>query len=228
MGKRMGSLLEMAMAGVVLVGCAGSAVRESQSLVPSDTDPGVIAVVPFHASGADAERELLRYGGFTGYVAAGDVAAQGPETVTTLFRQRLIAHGYSLVSQEIIAEAPSFATRFQENPLAFARRLAREVKADSVLMGEVFRYRERVGNAWGARQPASVAFVALLVRGENGESLWRGRFDETQKPLSEDALDFFSFVRRGGRWLTARELASDGINRVLLTFPGLGRVGVNR
>ena len=96
------------------------------------------------------------------------------------------------------------------------------------LWGWVFRYRERIGNAWGAQRPASVSFVALLYNGRDGNLLWRGKFDETQKPLSEDALDFVSFLRRGGRWLTARQLASDGINLILFTFPGEEKIRVNR
>jgi phosphatidylglycerophosphatase A len=116
----------------------------------------------------------------------------------------------------------------EEKPEVLAQRLAHELRSDSVLMGWVFRYGERVGNAWGARQPASVAFVALLFDGGDGKLLWRGRFDETQKPLSEDMMGLSSFVQRGGRWVTARELAADGVNRVLLSFPGEKEVGVDR
>lgn len=213
----------------LLMGCTGPAVREGESLVPPQTSPGIIAVVPFFARRSnDASQKLVRYPGFEGYIPVGEILRQGPETVTSLFRQRLTSDGYHLVSQEMVARALPLARSSEGRPEVLAQRVAIEVKGDSVLMGWVFRYTERIGNAWGARQPASVAFVVLLFNGRKGKLSWRGKFDETQKPLSEDALDFFSFVRRGGRWLTARQLAADGVNLVLLTFPGQENARVNR
>jgi hypothetical protein len=36
-------------------------------------------------------------------------------------------------------------------------------------------------------------------------------FDEQQKPLMSNLLEFGKFVERGGRWITAERLAQEGI-----------------
>jgi hypothetical protein len=162
------------------------------------------------------------------YVVAGEVLQEAPGMLTSLFRQRLTALGHNLIPQERVANAFPVWRDLEEQPEVLAQRLAHEVRADSVLVGWILRYEERVGNAWGVQRPASVAFAAFLWSARDGGLLWRGHFDETQKPLSENVLDVFSFLRRGGRWLTASQLVSDGISRALLTFPAGEGVMVNR
>ncbi len=227
--RRIGLLVVMVTVGVFLMGCAGPSVRDSQSLIPHYRDPGTIAPVPLFVYLPDrADQRLVRPPGFEGFIAVGEIAPEGPRTITSLFTKELIGNGHNVVSQEMVMKTLRSMGDLEEKPEVLAQRLAHELRSDSVLMGWVFRYRERVGNAWGARQPASVAFVALLFDGGDGQLLWRGRFDETQKPLSEDMMGLSSFVQRGGRWVTARELAADGVSRVLLSFPGEKEVGVDR
>ncbi len=36
-------------------------------------------------------------------------------------------------------------------------------------------------------------------------------FDETQQPLSENVLRFFTFMKRKASWITAGELAREGV-----------------
>lgn len=226
---RICSVVMIGIVGVLLMSCGGATVRESESMVPSHRDPGVIALVPFSASRPDTSGgRLVRFPERGGYITGGEIVPESPQIITGLFRRRLVGKGYNLVSQEMVARELPALRRQEERPGVLAQKLAFQLKVDSVLMGWIFRYRERIGNAWGVEQPASVAFMALLFDGGDGKLLWRGKFDETQKPLSENVLLFFSFVRRGGRWLTAKQLASDGISRILLTFPGEEKVGVNR
>jgi len=37
----------------------------------------------------------------------------------------------------------------------------------------------------------------------------------------EDILQIASFYKRGGRWLTAKELTEEGVSEMLKTFPGI-------
>ncbi|MBU1741917.1 MAG: hypothetical protein KKC37_10245 [Proteobacteria bacterium] len=98
-------------------------------------------------------------------------------------------------------------------------RVGRSLGADAVVVGFVYRWRERVGSAVGVEQPAAVAFDALLIKTSTGAILWAGRFERTQRSLSENLLEIGLYASQGVRWLTARELAAYGLSRMLSGFP---------
>ena len=95
------------------------------------------------------------------------------------------------------------------------KRLGELVYADAVFSARIVRFRERVGEEWGARSPASVAFVVDLWDVKRGDIMWSGQFDETQKPLSENIFALGEFTQRGGRWLTAEELTHEGVKKAM-------------
>lgn len=102
------------------------------------------------------------------------------------------------------------------SPLAEAARLrqiGQGVYADAVLTGRVQRFRERVGDEWGAKSPASVAFVLDLVDVQRGDVIWTARFDETQKSLSENIFALGDIGQRGVRWLSAEQLTQEGVKK---------------
>lgn len=95
------------------------------------------------------------------------------------------------------------------------RQLGEMVYADAVIVGRVRRYRERVGDEWGAKSPASVAFTLDLVDVRRGDVIWSASFDETQKSLSENIFALGDISARGVRWLTAEQLAQDGVKKAV-------------
>lgn len=95
------------------------------------------------------------------------------------------------------------------------KRIGEQVYADAVLAGRVLRYRERVGDEWGAKSPASVAFILDLVDVRRGDVIWSARFDETQKPLSDNIFALGQIGQRGIRWLTADQLMDDGVKNAV-------------
>ena len=101
------------------------------------------------------------------------------------------------------------------------RQVGAELKADGILIGYVFRYRERKGYAYSVEKPASVAFDIHLVRASDGLVVWRGAFDKTQRSLMEDIFQLSAFFNRGGKWITAGELTKEGVAEILKTFPGI-------
>jgi hypothetical protein len=101
------------------------------------------------------------------------------------------------------------------SPEGRARRLGQLVYADGVLSGRLLRFREREGEAIGVKSPASVAFVLELWDVKRGDSIWTARFDETQRPLSENLFALGDVGSRGVRWLTAEELAREGVKKAV-------------
>jgi hypothetical protein len=103
----------------------------------------------------------------------------------------------------------------QTNDMARLRKIGELVYADAVLTGRMLRYRERVGGDIGVQSPASVAFTLELIDVHRGDVIWSTRFDETQKGLSENILSLGDIRDRGLRWLTAEQLAQDGVRKTI-------------
>jgi hypothetical protein len=99
--------------------------------------------------------------------------------------------------------------------IARLRKIGEMVYADAVIVGRVERFRERIGNEWGAKSPASVAFVLNLIDIRRGDTVWSARFDETQKPLSENIFAIGQIGERGIRWLSAEQLTDEGVRKAV-------------
>jgi hypothetical protein len=53
----------------------------------------------------------------------------------------------------------------------------------------------------------------------DGRTVWSANFDETQQSLSQNLFQLGTFLSRGGRWVTAKEMATTGLNNILEKFP---------
>src|SRR3989339_979224 len=95
----------------------------------------------------------------------------------------------------------------------------KELGADLVVVGYLYRFRELQGESFSAERPASVAFEIVLLQAADGKVLWRGIFDRTQRSLMENLLQAASFYHGTGRWMKAEELAAQGLEEVTKTFP---------
>lgn len=109
----------------------------------------------------------------------------------------------------------------KEPLLNILKKVGRELGADVLAVGYVYRYTERVGYEYSSEHPASVSFEIHLIKTIDGSIIWRGFFDKTQKSLMEDVFQISSFVKGGGKWMTARQLTEQGMSNIFKTFPGL-------
>jgi hypothetical protein len=201
--------------GVLLMGCGGPMVRDAESVQGNLKS---LAIVPFFVVEAETGQRLATCPVCTDYFTWGEIAPEASDVITSLFRDKLAAMGYQLVPLERVQKAASAMGKEAKKPAVFAETLANKLQVDGVLLGWIFHYHERIGNAWGVQEPASVAFAVFLFDRKKGDILWHRGFDETQKALSEDAFQLFSFIRRGGKWITAQQLASEGVSRMFVTF----------
>jgi len=88
-----------------------------------------------------------------------------------------------------------------------------------VLVGLLYRYRERRGYDYSVEKPASIYFEVQMYRCRDGVLLWRGVFDKTQTSLMEDVLEVKSFIKERGRWVRVKELAQEGVEQILSRLP---------
>jgi hypothetical protein len=95
----------------------------------------------------------------------------------------------------------------------------RQESADAVLAGFLYDYQDREGGDLGVRVPSRVAFELNLVDVASGRLLWHRQYVEIQRPLNENLLLLPQFIRRGGRWISAREMAQDAMQKMLNTIP---------
>ena len=100
-----------------------------------------------------------------------------------------------------------------------ARLTAERFGAEVLLVGNVLRYQERVGQAAGSTRPAAVGFEVTLFGAPDGERLWRATFDERQQPLSENVFNAARYPGGGSRWLSAGELARWGAGELASVMP---------
>jgi len=121
--------------------------------------------------------------------------------------------GWQIVSEQEVEEVGQ--TLGSLSDAERLRRIGELVYADAAITARLQRYRERIGNEAGVKSPASVAFVIDLVDLRRGDIVWSGRFDETQKALSENILGIGEIGQRGIRWLTAEQLMADGVKKAV-------------
>jgi hypothetical protein len=153
----------------------------------------------------------------------GEILPGSQKTLTRLLQQKMETMGtFRVLPIEKMEEALSHRDmkQFEERLLPSSIQLGRELGADFVIVGFLFRFEERIGSSIGVDRPASVAFDIHLLRVRDGLEVWNGKFDETQRPLSENLLKVGSFFRRKASWLTAEELASVGMDEMLKQCPG--------
>ena len=145
------------------------------------------------------------------------VPSRAGEIVTQLLWSRLKSRqGVTVLSPSESAKA--LASSVTAQPPAGQSRavtVAKQLKADASLIGQVLVYQERVGGRFGASPPATVGFEAKVIAAD-GQVLWEGNYYEKQRPMIEDML---GFLERWGMFVTAEELAIYGVEHMLLEFP---------
>ncbi len=226
---------------LAVVGCSGSKVTTKVSAELPRYQIRTIALVPFTTLATPQVRDVVDQ---TFSVPAGarrsDMAIAVPPNTEQPLRQTVIVptgagdivtqllwsrlrtrQGMTVLAPSDVAKA--LASPAMSQPSAgqsSAVTVAKQLKADASLIGQVLVYQERVGGRFGASPPATVGFEAKVVASD-GQVLWEGNYYEKQRPMTED---FMGFIQRHGVFVTAEELASYGVEHMLLEFP-FGTVG---
>ena len=205
-------------------GCQLFGVKESQESVYL---PGVkkVVVVGFVAalSGpgpAELVRNPLSGNSFMAEPVPRDVVQ---EMTNLLFEKLLEEKRYQLITPgQAIGVFSSIVSSDQNlgmDPIKVLERVGKAFSADAVLVGYIYRWENRLGTDYAVDRPASVAFDLYLVRPADGLILWKATFDKTQRSLTENLYDLSTFVKGGGRWMTADKLGRVGLQELLSKMP---------
>jgi len=187
-----------------------------------ETNPS-LAILPFLIHRADELGRSVACPICKGIIQRGQIAFGSQNTLTRLLYQKMEdMRTFKVLPLEKAEEAFSEIdkSQFELTPLRSSIRLGKTLGVDFIFVGVLFRFEERIGSSIGAEKPASVGFDVHLIRMKDEKMVWTAKFDETQRPLSENLLKMGSFVRRKGSWLTAEELSSVGMDEMLRRFPG--------
>lgn len=123
----------------------------------------------------------------------------------------LIPHFETLkVYNDVSAKNPGYSG------LEISRLVAEQLDADSVLLTRISRYSERKGSDVGVTEPASVSLTFELYSAGTGKMLWLYHYGETQEPLLSNVSNIHKFIKRGGKWITADELAREIVKQAVL------------
>lgn len=106
-----------------------------------------------------------------------------------------------------------------ENSLAFATQIGRNINCNAVLESTVKRFTQRDGGRYSVEAPASVAFEMRLIFIDDQSILWSAQFDEVQKSVMENLLEWGKANTRGFVWITAEELMREGVREKFADSP---------
>ena len=197
------TIMTIIFALILTWGCAKQVAKPETSTLPTDSVK-TIAVLPVVASPAADEAKSPQ---------AIKQLQPGIETLS------LTLSDYFAGNQKVTLlnndEVDSHVTSYNDNQLDQALAIGKNLKAEAILLLGVKRFHERIGNDYSVQAPASVAFDYRLVHTESGQTLCSGSFDETQKSITDNLLSLKNLVHRGFKWITAADLAKEGVTKEL-------------
>ncbi len=106
----------------------------------------------------------------------------------------------------------------RQGTLRYWQEIGRCAGAQYLIVPQVIAWRERGGSAMGTTVTAAVIINFYLVDVATGGVVKFYHFDEEQKSLSDNLLEAGKFFARKGRWLTASELAEEGMRAAMAEF----------
>ncbi|MCF8069779.1 MAG: hypothetical protein K9L30_14460 [Desulfobacterales bacterium] len=155
------------------------------------------------------------------YIESDEFSPEAEHIMTRVLNQAMTSrYGQRMISQTDVdvaynnIEVDSGLTTLQ-----LAIKLGKDLNAGYVVIGNVWKFRNRSGSALASEQGATVALNLHLIDIDKGTRIWKGTFVKTQLSLSDDFFQALDFFKQGAKWLTAEDLARYGVNKTLKQFP---------
>lgn len=216
----------VAFMGLVLIVASGcSTAPSSGQPLPILAKYQQVALVPFaNAAALYGEGKQVRNPLTAKVFTTGVVPDEAPQVLTSILWKQLTAKTTTRIipPEQSVGERAgliSEATAFSERRMV--AELGRRQGANAILVGTLYRFRERLGLTYSADTPAAVTLDLQLMDVASGRVVWWRSFDEVQKPLSENLFKLGTFIKDKGRWLTATQMGARALDEMTteLTTP---------
>jgi hypothetical protein len=200
-----------------------SGCRSSGQKAPDSTEQTRyrrILVVPFQDIAAVHGSDRAVQGPLSGQVfITSSVVPKAPQfltaEVTRLLSRKIDMDSVIASRNDQIAISTNIHEQQRQHRIRAMSKAGLKVGADAVLAGYVYGFEERVGSNYGVDIPARVSIELNLISVAGHRLVWQDRFTETQKALNEDLLQLGKFLKRKGRWITAREMATNALRDMI-------------
>jgi hypothetical protein len=199
--------------------CAPRSAPLSESAGEDLWQPEKVAVLPYQLAivNQNTNRAVSPLNG--AIHRSGEIISSARVVMDQLLADSLRGHS-SFILLDQGAAARSLDRHLRSLPLRQAALAAgRDMEADAVLIGFIYRLSQRVGEAFSVESPASAAFDLIVLRVSDGQVIWSNSFDHTQVSLSENLLEIGQYAGRGLYWFTVEEFAQYGMEEILSRFP---------
>ncbi len=207
---------------IMTAACQGA----PQKQAPPSWRPQRVAILPFATVPPDGKGSSTACSPLTGAVYTCGVDTQMNNEAEAVLEDQLLTILSQQAAFDVVPPSQAGPVFQRQRRAVMGEKLVKSVVAtgrklgvEGVLVGHIYRFRQRVGGAAAAESPASVAFDLAMVRVSDGQVIWKNSFDETQKSLSSDILNLGQYMKTGLRWLTAQELARVGMDQLMERFP---------
>lgn len=110
--------------------------------------------------------------------------------------------------------------RTQRRFLPTGTRVGKEMKVDLLIVPQILDWR-RARRGQGRRdllRRREHGFLSDRRAWSRGDVVSRSHFREKQIGLSDNLMNFDTFLKRGGKWVSTQELALEGVDKMIREF----------
>jgi len=172
-----------------------------------------LAVAPF--SGAANQWQLL-----SGTAPSQNILPGQQELVSldaTLLTALQVRPGRTIISGSAMGPCMGSVQRApgvsRQATLRYWQKVGQCAHTEYLLVPIVVQWRDLSGSGGGSSTPAWVILDLYLINVETGELVKQFHYDYQQQALADNLLTVGSFLKRRGRWLSAADLAREGIQQ---------------
>ncbi|MDR1856113.1 MAG: hypothetical protein LBR22_02995 [Desulfovibrio sp.] len=208
----LGTLI-MALCLALVAGCGRS---RGEARTPSP-DRGTITVAPF-TQPTDGSQLIL------GAIPEdqGRIAQDALPALDRKLREILMTKTKATCVFPQRLDLPEDNTRYhtsdQPGGLPLWLNYGRRMNARILLVPLVLNWHEREGSAAGVTRSAHVKLEFYMLDVPGGRVINRSVFEEKQVGLTENLLGIGTFIKRRASWVTASELADEGMKKAMQDF----------